>query len=188
MTDKLSKAINRAIAELSEKEKRQDAAIALSREIVRDCALAIKAVHQNEWKEAEKKLAEITPKIKKMHSLDEGLEHVSQQCYQEYAEIKCLEAITKKKEIPDYDELGIDAISWMNGLADCAGELRRALQLALSSGDKEQAKYLFQKMNEIYDNLMLVKYSSSLVGGLKHKQDVVRSQVEQARSEILRFS
>ena len=41
-------------------------------------------------------------------------------------------------------------------------------------------------MNEIYDHLMVLKYSGSLVGPLKHKQDMVRGQVEHARSEMLR--
>lgn len=186
--DKLGSAIARVAAQLADKEKRQDAAISLSREIIRDCALAIKAVHQNELAEAKRKLAEIEPKIKRMHSIDSGLEHISQQCYQEYAEIRCLDAIMRREEIPDYEELGMEPIPWMSGLADCVGELRRALQLALSNAKKDEAKYYFGKMNEIYDNLMLIKYSSSLVGPLKHKQDVIRSQIEQARSEMLRFS
>jgi len=171
---------------LSDKEKRQDQIIPLTREIVRDCALAIKAVHASELSEAEARLGEIEPKIRKLRALDAGLENVSQQCYQEYAEIRCLHAILRRKPIPSFEELGIEPIAWLSGLADCVGELRRALQLALSKGDREAAEYYFEKMNAIYENLMIIKFSSSLVGPLKHKQDVIRGQIEQARSEMLR--
>jgi len=182
----LEKAVAKIVKTLSDKEKRQDQIIPLTREIIRDCALAIKAVHASELGEAEAKLAEIEPKIKKLHSLDEELENVSQQCYQEYAEIKCLDAIMRRKPIPSFEELGIESIAWLSGLADCVGELRRAVQLALSDGKKEDAEYYFGKMNAIYENLMVIKFSSSLVGPLKHKQDVIRGQIEQARSEMLR--
>ncbi|MEW5955016.1 MAG: hypothetical protein AB1626_00575 [Candidatus Micrarchaeota archaeon] len=182
----LEKAVAKIVKTLSDKEKRQDQIIPLTREIIRDCALAIKAVHASELAEAGAKLAEIEPKVKKLHSLDEGLENVSNQCYQEYAEIRCLDAILRRKPIPSFEDLGIEATAWLSGLADCVGELRRAVQLALSDGKRKEAEYFFGKMNAIYDNLMVIKFSSSLVGPLKHKQDVIRGQIEQARSEMLR--
>ncbi|HII38532.1 TPA: hypothetical protein HA318_00830 [Candidatus Micrarchaeota archaeon] len=182
----LENAVKKIVQTLSDKERRQDQIIPLTREIIRDCALGIKAVHAGDLKETERKIDEIEGKLVKLHSLDEKLENVSQQCYQEYAEIKCLHAILTREPIPTYEEIGINLIPWLSGLADCVGELRRAVQLALSEGDAKKAKYYFEKMNAIYDNLMVIKFSSSLVGGLKHKQDVIRGQIEQARSEMLR--
>jgi len=182
---KLEKTVHKIIAVLDEREKRQDRVLALSREIIRDSARAIKSIHTNDLGEAKMIVARLDGKIREMKRIDEGFEHISQNCYQEYAEIKTLYAILARKEIPSHEELGIDFIPYLAGLADTVGELRRQIQIALRRRKKRDAEYFFEKMNEIYDNLMIIKYSSSLVGPLKHKQDVIRNQLEQARSEML---
>ena len=183
---KLEKTVQKIIAVLDEKEKRQDKVLALSREIIRDSARAIKDIHLDEAAEAKKAVAALDEKMKEMRKIDEGFRHISNNCYQEYAEIKSLYALLQRKELPSYEELGIDYIPYLTGLADTVGELRRQIQLALRSEKKEDAEYFFNRMNEIYENLMTIKYSSSLVGSLKHKQDVIRGQLEQSRSEMLK--
>ncbi|HLC38298.1 MAG TPA: hypothetical protein VJI71_02485 [Candidatus Norongarragalinales archaeon] len=57
--------------------------------------------------------------------------------------------------------------------------------IALRHKNRKEAEYLFESMESIYDKLMVLKYSSSLVGALKSKQDSIRAQVEKARSELL---
>ena len=57
--------------------------------------------------------------------------------------------------------------------------------IALRNRNRKKAEYLFDCMESIYDNLMVLKYSSSLVGALKPKQDSIRGQVEKARGELL---
>ena len=53
---------------------------------------------------------------------------------QEYVEIKCLLALLEEQPLPSPRELGVEGIAFLNGLADCVGELRRALQIALRRG------------------------------------------------------
>ncbi|MCX6767897.1 MAG: hypothetical protein NTY90_04185 [Candidatus Micrarchaeota archaeon] len=183
---KLEKTIQQIISILDEREKRQDKVLALSREIIRDSAKAIKSIHVNDADETARIVADLDGKIVEMKKMQEGFTHISQNCYQEYAEIKSLYAIISHKEMPTYEELGIEFLPYLTGLADTVGELRRQIQLALRNKNKKDAEYFFDKMNEIYDNLMIIKYSSSLVGSLKHKQDVIRGQLEQSRSEMLR--
>ncbi|MBI5229350.1 hypothetical protein HY991_04520 [Candidatus Micrarchaeota archaeon] len=183
---KLSETMEKAIKTLDEQEKRQDKVLMLSREIIRDCAKAIKSIHSREMREYKQIASGLGKKIEEMKKIDKDFKHISSQCYQEYVEIRALEAVLEKKEIPSDEELGISLIPYLNGLADVTGELRRELQIALHEGKKAEAKYFFDKMNEIYENLMLLKYSSSLMGGLRRKQDVARGQIEQARSELLR--
>ncbi len=183
----LEKTIEEFEKELAGKEKRQDEVLQRSRELIRYCAKAIRHIHTEDYKSAEE-LAEIldteTKKLAKVAG--EDFHHIAQNAYQEYVEIKAFLALMKKKDLPTPKDLGIDVLSYLNGLADCVGELRRALQLSLRAGKKKDAEYLFEKMNYIYDNMMVLKFSSSLVGQLKRKQDMVRGQIEQARSEMLR--
>ena len=186
MGKKLSESIAEIDAKLHEMEKRQDAVLTASREIIRDCAKAIRFIHTDDLKSCEKTVSEMEKKIIELKKVEKDFEHISQQSYQEIVEIKTLLALFKRKDIPSMEELKVDYQAYLSGLADCVGELRRALQLSLRKGKKDDAEYYFEKMNEIYDNLMILKYSSSLVGPLKRKQDVLRSQIEQARSEMLR--
>lgn len=170
---------------LAEQEKRQDAVLQLQRELVRDCAKAIKCLHVGDLQGCEKLLPSIDEQVAALKKIDKDFEHISQQAYQEVVEIKVLDAVFKRKEIPTYEDLNVEFRPWLSGLADAVGELRRALQLALRDGKRQDAEYYFKQMNRIYDNLMVLKYSGSLVGALKAKQDMVRGQVEHARSEML---
>ncbi|MBI5224466.1 hypothetical protein HY989_01195 [Candidatus Micrarchaeota archaeon] len=186
MASKLVKAVEKIAKNLDQQEKDQDVVLRMSREIIRDCARAIRSIHTNDIAEEEKLIKLINSKMAELEKHDSEFKHISQQCYQEIVEIKVLDAIFKEKEIPDFEDLGVEYKPWLSGLADVVGELRRALQLSLREGKKKEAEYYFLKMNEIYDNLMTLKYSSSLVGNLKHKQDMMRGQIEQARSEMLK--
>ncbi|MFA6048977.1 MAG: hypothetical protein WC792_03460 [Candidatus Micrarchaeia archaeon] len=180
--------VNRVLPVFSEQEKRQDAVLQLSREIVRDSARAIRAIHTGELDECHAVVAGLELKMKKLKEIDEGFERISDSSYQEYVEIRSLLAVFERKEIPDYEELEIPLVPYLNGVADCVGELRRAIQISIKEGKKDDAEYYFQRLNDVYDNLMLLKFSSSLVGNLKRRQDVARSQVEQARGEMLKFA
>ena len=170
---------------LAEKEKVQDELIAESREIVRECARAIKAIHLNDFAEAKRIVKELDGRIARVSKKHVDFEHITSTAMQEYVEIKVLMAILEKKEIPSFQELGVDYRAFLSGLADCVGELRRSLLIALRNKKRKEAEYVFGQMEGIYDNLMTLKYSSSLVGALKPKQDMIRSQVERARSELL---
>ncbi len=179
---KLEQAVQKIDGELAERETRQAALLAKTRDAVRDCAKAIKSIHLGE----EPNLTELEGKIKEIRSIGNGFENICFNVYQEFVEIKCFLALSKKQEMPDYEELQVPEMAWLTGLCDCVGELRRAMQIALIKGDREAAEYYFEKMEWIYDNVMTLKYSGSIAHGLKVKQDVARKQVEQARSELLK--
>ncbi len=183
----LESTISRIDGELAAREKRQDTVLQHTRLVIRDCAKAIRHLHTGQFVEADSLVKDLDAHVRDLEkSAAKDFYHIGQQAYQEYAEIKCLIALVHKKPLPSPEELGLDDQSYLAGLADCVGELRRSLQLALRDGNKKEAEYFFEKMNHIYDNLMVLKYSSSLVGPLKRKQDMVRGQVEHARSEMLR--
>ena len=181
----LDKSIARIAVKLDEMEKRQDSVIVLSREFIRDCANAIKHLHTGELAKANALAKEIDAKAKKLSQIKAGFEGTAAQAFQEYVEVKALLAILEKKPLPDFEKLGVDYRQFLSGLADVVGELRRAMLIALKHKDRKGAEYLFDCMEKIYDNLMVLKYSSSLVGALKSKQDMIRAQVEKARSELL---
>lgn len=183
---KLEKTVSEIIKELTEKEKRQDALLQKTREIVRECARAIKCIHLSDLKECKKIVMRLDGEVRELQKIGADFEGITQTALQEYVEVKCLLAFIERRELPSHRELGVPGVVFLNGLADCVGELRRQIQIALRAGNARDAEHFFDAMNEVYDELMTIKFSGSLVGALKRKQDVLRTQIEQARSEILR--
>lgn len=178
----LTEAIKKIDASLAEREARQGELLTKTRETIRSCAKAIKAIHIGE----EPDLPGLEAQLSEVRSMGKGFDKLTYIVYQEYAEIKCYLALSKREPLPDYEELKIPEMAWVTGLCDCIGELRRAMQIALIKGNREAAEYYFEKMEWIYDEVMTLKYSGSIAHGLKVKQDVARKQVEQARSELLK--
>jgi len=182
-------AVAEIVEELRGKEAKQDAVIGESRQLIRDCANAIRHIHTGEASKARVAAAELEKKIAALKSrVGDDFEGITHPIYQEYTEIMTLLAVHEKKPIPTRRELGVPAIAYLSGLADAVGELRRALQISLKDGQETLAESYYTAMNGIYESLMVVKFSSSIVRDLKRKQDVARMQLEQARSEMLRSS
>ncbi|MEM3030546.1 MAG: hypothetical protein QXH27_02315 [Candidatus Micrarchaeia archaeon] len=182
----LEKGVEEVIAELRRREKAQDELLRETREIVRGCSVCIKHIHAGEIEEAEKRLSEVEKLLEKTKGISEGFEHVLSTSQQEYAEAKVLLLLIQGKKVPDFKELGVPFEKYLLGLLDCVGELRREMLEALKKGDKRKAERMFELMNGIYEALLPIRFSESLLPGFRRKQDVARAQVEQARSELLR--
>ncbi len=188
ITKVLGKVVQQLASELDVKEKSQDKILSMSREFIRDCAKAIRHLHTDNPQEARELMTGLKKKLVELKKAGELFPHIIDTPLQEYAEIMIFSAVVDKKEIPSPEDLEIPVMPFLSGFLDASGEIRRALQLALKEGKNDDAEYYFQSMNDIYNEMMLLKYSASLVGNLKRKQDVLRGQLEHARSEMLRVA
>ena len=95
-----------------------------------------------------------------------------------------LSAIELKK-IPGYGKLKVPHIPYLNGLLDAIGELKREMYESLRRGNKHEAEFYFRMMEEIYDELLPLRFSNSVLPEFRKKQDSARHQIEQARGELL---
>ena len=182
---KLDSSVGKIVKLLEKGEGEQDELLRLTREIVRGCSVAIKCIHSKELKECEKQIEAVERMVGRMRKAG-GFENITMQAYQEYAEARVLLSIIGRKDIPTYEELKIPFKAYLLGLLDCVGELRREMLEELKRGDKKKADYYFSKMDELYEALLPVRFSNSLIPNFRRKQDVARMQLEQARSELLR--
>ena len=173
------------IKKFGELEKKQDAILQKNREFIRDCAKAIRFLHIGDLESAEKILESLKKRVKGF-SEAEDFENISNSALQEFVEFCVVLNAFKKEPLPSIKELQVNEISYLNGYADATGEMRRAMQISLKNGDIAAAEYYFTVMDKIYDLLMSIRFSSSLAGDLKRRQDVARGQIEHARSELLR--
>lgn len=182
----MEKSVGKICGILRGQEQAQDGLLRLTREIVRGCALSIKAVHAREKNAAEKEMARVEELVGKARGEDRDFEYVALSAYQEYAEAKILLAALERKEIPTYEELDIPFEAYLTGLMDSVGELRREMLEELKRGRRKEAEKYFDVMNAIYEAVLPVRFSNSLLPNFRKKQDVARIQLEHARSELLR--
>ncbi|MFA5076900.1 MAG: hypothetical protein WC488_00540 [Candidatus Micrarchaeia archaeon] len=170
---------------LIKKEAVLDELIRKNREIVRTTANSIKEMHAGKPAEAKKLLDSAEKEMRALSALvsEHGMD--SHHIMQEYAEARILLFAIERKELPSSTDLGVTPESYLSGLLDCMGELKREMYESLRKGKREDAEYFFGLMEKIYDELLPLKFSSALLPDFRRKQDVARMQIEQARGELL---
>lgn len=171
--------------ELQKKEKKMDEVLSNTRTAVRFCANSIKSVHSKDFKEAERNLKEAEKILKKLKPLRTDFRSQIDHIFQEYVEAKVLLAISLKKPIPSPKQTFSPSVPYLLGLLDCVGELKREMYESLRKGDKKEAERYFIHMENIFDSLMHLKFSNSILPDFRRKQDVARIQIEQARGELI---
>jgi translin len=182
---KFSSKITLIVRELEKREREQDKILGSTREIVRHCANGIKLLHAGELKQAKADIESARRKIAPFAKTKQ-FEYLLEQPYQEIAEAVLLLAAVEKRNLQGWEELSMPFEPYLLGLCDLVGELRRQMLEELKRGNNGEAQRYFELMSGIYDELTPIRFSNSLLPNFRKKQDVARSQVEQARSELVR--
>lgn len=177
------------LSELHRQDLLREEALTLSREVIRASATAIRAVHREQYEDTETQLdkarralirvAEITTAC----PLFSGVGYVSS-AQKEYAEACITYAIIRENPIPHPDELGVPVASFLNGLGEAVGELRRSILDALREDQIGPCEARLSAMQQIYDFLVTVDYPDALTGGLRRTTDVARRILESTRADL----
>ena len=93
-------------------------------------------------------------------------------------------AIIQDRELPGPEALTTTSSSYLLGLCDVVGELRRSSLDHMLNGETPKATEYLKLMDQIYDAIMGFDYPSGLVP-IKKKQDVIRSLIEKTRGELV---
>jgi translin len=160
-----------------------------SRAVIRNSANAIRALHREEWEEAsalcEKAgaiLADVTATLARHPDvLYAGFVH---DAAKEFAEASLCEAIFRGRPLPNAESLRIDVISYLHGLGEAVGELRRRLLDRLRADDLPAAEICLTQMDQIVDLLASLDYPDGMTAGLRRTTDVSRSLVERSRADL----
>ena len=160
----------------------------LSREIIRDCSIAIKNIHRKEFDKFQNKIE----KIKIDHQNLLNLVNKNPGLFfkylktpeQEFAESIAFFSIISKKEIPSPIELKINPLNFLLGLADVIGELRRYALDNIRNSRVEDLNSVLENMDEIYTYLFTIDYPTGVTQDLRHKVDVARNIIEKTRGDI----
>lgn len=173
-------------SKMDDKDAVRELAIKSSRAIERLSRQMIQQIHNGE--DLRDNFNEALQEVSKVKSIIEDypeLYHSGflRNGFQELAEAHIIWSISKEEEPLSPEELGITEGSYLVGLGDVVGELRRMVLDSLSEGEKEKAKNYLAKMEQIKDMLMWFDYPKAIVP-LKHKQDVARDLVEKTRRDL----
>jgi translin len=171
---------------LDEKDEVRELAIKSSRTIARLSGSAIQGMHRGQ--DVLATLNETREEVMKLRSLlDEhpDLFHAGfvENAMQEACESFLLHAIAEADRLASPKELGVTDTSYLLGLGDVVGELRRFALEHLRRGEIPLASAFLEKMERILDALMRFDYPTALVA-LKRKQDIARSLIEKTRGEV----
>ncbi|UCC19394.1 MAG: haloacid dehalogenase, partial [Promethearchaeota archaeon] len=132
----------------------------LSREIIRDCSIAIKNVHRKEFDKFQDKINKIKVDhlaLVKLVNKNPGLFFKYLKTpEQEISESLAFFSIISKKEIPSPTELKIYPLNFLLGLADVIGELRRYALDNIRNSRVEDLNIVLENMDEIYTYLFAI--------------------------------
>ncbi|MFX1568427.1 MAG: haloacid dehalogenase [Promethearchaeota archaeon] len=162
--------------------------LSLSRDLIRDCSIAIKNVHRRELD----KFHERINKIKINHKNLVDLVNKNPGIFfkylktpeQEYVESISFYSIISKKEIPSPYELKVNPLNFLFGLADVIGELRRYALDNIRNSNVNDLNSILESMDEIYTRLFTIDYPSGVTQDLRHKIDIARTIIEKTRGDI----
>ena len=167
----------------------RDQALALARQLTRACSLAIRAVHRNAREEMKERLAEARELADRLridlseHS-DMYYAGYTQDALKEFVEANVTCALIQNQPLQTPDELGVENSTYLNGLAEVVGELRRRTLDILRSGYSQEAERLLNYMDEIYSVLVTMDYPDAITNGLRRQTDLARGIIEKTRGDI----
>lgn len=174
---------------LEAKNAARDAALSTSRELIRHCALSIRATHRAEYDAAAELLGQARALAAQMK------DHVAaypdlyftgyvQDALKELAEAHIVHALITGNAVPDPDTLGVDYAAYLNGLGEAAGELRRYSLDIIRHDTSERVEKVLNAMEDIYSLLVTMDFPDALTGGLRRTTDMVRGVLERTRGDL----
>lgn len=167
----------------------RDQALAQARALTRFCSQAIRAVHRdeddtmNEQLGEARKLAEALRSGLKKHP-DLYYAGYTQDALKEFVEANATCALIKNKPLPDPAELGVEYNTYLNGMSEVVGELRRRCLDILRHGYSAEAERLLTLMDDIYSVLVTMDYPDAITNGLRRQTDIARSIIERTRGDL----
>ena len=175
-----------------ELRKRETAHEEVQRDMRRATRLSKQAIlftHQERFKDAKKLLKEADGLFAKLHSVaktypDMFYSGLVDAAFQEYAEAQTLLSLVEKNRFLSPEEINVNSVAFVLGLADVIGELRRRALDSLRKEEVKTAEACLHLMEEIYVELMSMDEAYMLVPGLRRKSDVARHVIESTRGDI----
>jgi len=167
----------------------RDQALAQARILTRHSANTIRAIHRDELPEAQEHLdaaAALAAGLRTNLAAypDLFFAGYTQDALKEFAEASIVRALVGNLPLPSPEDLGLEYATYLNGLAEAVGELRRRCLDLLRQGYSEETERLLTCMDDIYGVLVTLDYPDAITNGLRRQTDLVRGILERTRGDL----
>jgi translin len=167
----------------------RDAALNHARALTRACALSIRAVHRDETDVMQSHLDEARQLA---DALRTGLADFpalyyagyTQDSLKEFAEASITCALIRHEPLPTPEELDLPPHTYLNGLAESVGEMRRRCLDMLRQDNSSEAEHLLALMDDIFSILVTMDYPDAITNGLRRQTDIIRAIIERTRGDV----
>ena len=156
-----------------------------TRDVVILCSHSIIAAHKGDLRLAKQKIkkAEVVLKRNRKKAKDNFQKYLITP-EQEFVEAHSFLAVIENKEIPSLKSLKVSEESYVLGLLDCIGELKRLVLDNIRNGELKKADRIFSVMENLYQTLYPFAMYDKIVKETRRKLDVNRILVEETRAVI----
>lgn len=166
-------------------EERRNAIIKGTRDATILCSKAIVSMHSHKKNESTEYIEKAKKLLKQFKEL--GKDDLQKYLYiaeQEFVEAYCLFSIAENSVIPGKRSLEVSDVSYVMGLLDCIGEIKRMIIDKIRSEGTSNVNALFELMDKIYGTIYPLAVYDNLMPGLRKKLDVSRILIENVRAII----
>ncbi len=171
--------IEDAITQLREKDSAREQLIKASRELIRVSRSIVVNTHNgNDVKDLMRQSKELVSNILSILKMYPDLIDSARGSLQEYAEAFIFNLILTENRIPSFTELNIDPASYLLGISDALGELKREIIKKVDKWELDEAIRLLDVMRAINNELSKWDLPDAISPGLRHKVDVNRHLIE----------
>jgi translin len=178
-----------ARSDLEAKHRAREATLTASRQAIRTCAVAIRAVQRREFDTARAHIAQARALLDDAagataHHGDVRYAGFLHDAQKEFAEANLTLAFVADEPMPTAADVGVETPAYLNGMTEAASELRRQILDCLRLGDLARAEELFAVMDEVYGLMITIDYPEALTGGLRRSTDALRAVLERTRGDV----
>ncbi len=178
-----------ARAEFDAKFAAHERGLSVARKMIRSSANAIRAFHRGEMDDSLRLMDEAGVLLGEAVQILEDHPDVLfagfvEDAAKEYAEARLTYALGLDLPLPSPEDLGVWVGSYLHGLGEAVGELRRRLLDLLRVGETEKAESTLSSMDGVVDLLASLDYPDGMTRGLRRTADVARALVERSRSDL----
>lgn len=171
------------------KNKIRDEALSQSRNLIRHAARTIRAIHRDDTDLAREHLNEagqLASNLRQGLAEDPDLyfSGYAQDALKEYCEAHLTLAIITNQPWPSPDDLQVEYATYLNGMSEVVGELRRRIMDIMREGHSQEVQRLLDVMDDIYAQLVTMDFPDALTYGLRRRTDIARSIIERTQADV----
>ena len=164
-------------------------ALKQTRLLTRRSANAIRAIHRGERDVAEENMQAGRQIVDDLKESVQPFPEIyfsgyTQDALKEFVEARLTIAILTDESLPMPEEMGIEYATYIKGLTETIGEMRRRCLDILRQGYSDEAERLLSFMDDIYAVLVTLDYPDAITYGLRRQTDLARGIIERTRADL----